>query len=202
MSVASRSRSPLPALGNHVGRIIGRQAEEQMVRPDAGRVVARMADEHAVRDRAVMNLPGYAVGKLNASIALANHEGSIPADHAVSRPCPAAVRLADLFPEAFEHRARAGAVVAILGAVLLASPAPRNMQAALEAVAVRLPAGPRARTRAELTRHAGRGLNDSAALLAGTLNGHRAYSSVSGLGQLTLRRGHFVPRFYHLRAGR
>ena len=43
----------------------------------------------------------------------------------------------------------------------------------------------------------GDGTVSADALKLGNLNGHRAYSSVSGLGRLQPRRGHFASRFYH-----
>lgn len=48
----------LPALREHVSRVVGLRAEKEMRRPNAGPIVAVMQYEHAGRDRTIRVFPG------------------------------------------------------------------------------------------------------------------------------------------------
>lgn len=200
MSGAFGSGPTLPALRNHVSRVFGWQAEKEMIWPHAWRVVTPMADEHAGGHRPEVDFPGDTVRQLDAPVSLGNHERAVPGRHAASGPQPAAIRLADLLPEAFQHGTCASAVIALRGAVLT-----RRGNVGVERRAA-LAAGARGPSRRRETcaramagHHPRRRWVGLTARGAGTLNGHRANSSVSGSGQLTLRRGHFASQFYQIR---
>lgn len=169
-----RRVSPPPVLGNHVGHVLGVCAEEQMVRPTARRIVAAVADLHAVRDRTVGQFPGETVGPdrrlwAESHIAVSADGGS--------RPRPAAVRVAAIYPVPEgrkEPTPRPGSLVSAWpGAVPSASPADQVWPC---------------------------GEGDSA-LETGTLSLHQAYSWCHASGRRKRCRGFFVPNYTPLKGG-
>lgn len=193
------------ALCHHIGRVLGGCSQEQVIRPHANGVVARVADKHAVRDRAIGQLPRHAVRADRAAVLRGS---AIPSRPSRTLPGPAPRTLPNIGPETIRYRDRHPGLLAGIRTVLALPIADGRRpllegRSALTADALNgLAAGVvSAWTGAVLREPAldglSRGDKGAAALVTGTMYGHRAYSSVSGLGRLQPRRGHFASRFYH-----
>lgn len=104
-----------PALGDHVGVVVGVRPEEQVGRVHAGRVVAGVEDLEAGRDRTVGQLPGETVGENRPSIdpdlavAVAGRGTSpqpAPSSFLNLRPKPIHIAILDGTPQAVNRESR------------------------------------------------------------------------------------------------
>ena len=107
-----RAGGAVAPLGEHVGRVVGRAADEQVPRVDAWRVVALVADQLPCGDFADVQL--VAVAGCSAGDGVASGRDAAVPEHAVTikvagpRPEPAVIRPASvhLLPEAMFGRNR------------------------------------------------------------------------------------------------
>lgn len=92
-----------PTLPHHVGGIISRGAEEEVIGSDARRVVAPMEHQHPIRDRSIGEFPSNAVGKQDTA---SNTEPAVSLGVPRCVPRPASIGLLDLRPKPSIDRAR------------------------------------------------------------------------------------------------
>lgn len=90
-------------LPDRVVDVVGRSAEEQVIRPYAGSYVAFVADHHALRYASVIGqLPTHDVGVRGAALSPATADASVAGSIvATPDPNPAGVGLLNLLPEPF-----------------------------------------------------------------------------------------------------
>lgn len=94
-----------PTLAGHVSRVVGRCAQEQVIRSHTRRVVAVVADKEPFRDRPIGDLPRKAV-RVSGIGSVFSPDHSIATRHGGGRPSPtisagaSAGRLVDLSPKA------------------------------------------------------------------------------------------------------
>jgi hypothetical protein len=90
-----------PALGNHVGTVVGRGSKKEVLRAHTGRHVAAVENEHSRRDRAVCQFPaGTMRAQAHTPRTTTNADLSIAVTQRQSAPDPAPIRLLDPRPEA------------------------------------------------------------------------------------------------------
>ena len=95
----------LPPLVDHVPRIVGRRAQEQMTRVAAGGVVTRMANDKIPRLPSCLQKERHAMGK-ETPVANSNPPG--PSALETARPLPAIIQPSDVYlgPESLYLRGR------------------------------------------------------------------------------------------------
>ena len=103
LDVLGRLHSMRAALGSHIGHVVVRRAEPEVVGSDAWRVIAAVQDKEAVRDRAVRQYPSPAVGARLAASIPAALDDPIRLAVPVARPDPAVTRLVHAGPEPLVH---------------------------------------------------------------------------------------------------